>query len=103
MTLQGQDIVGDPQAILEIAEDGAISGTGGCNRIVGKATIAGDKITFGRMAMTDMACMPAATMERERRFLTALDTVRSWHVGPRGDRMALLDAANKPLLILGRM
>ncbi|WP_342627161.1 YbaY family lipoprotein [Nguyenibacter vanlangensis] len=103
LTIQGQDITGDPQATLEIAADGAVSGTGGCNRIAGKVTVTGDRITFGQMAVTDMACMPASTMEQERRFLKALDAAVSWHVGPRGDRMALLDAAGKPLLILKRM
>ena len=103
LTIQGQDITGNPQATLKIAGDGAVSGTGGCNRIFGTATVTGARIAFGQMAMTKMACMPAATMEQEHRFLEALDGVVSWHVGPRGDRMALSDAAGKPLLILGRM
>lgn len=103
LTIQGQDVTGNPQATLEIAGDGSVSGTGGCNRIAGTVIVTGDRIAFGQMAVTDMACMSATTMEQEHRFLEALDAVVSWHVGPRGDRMALLDAAGKPLLILGRM
>jgi len=55
------------------------------------------------MAMTKMACMPVTTMEQEHHFLEALGSVVSWHVGPRGDRMALSDAASKPLLIYPRV
>lgn len=47
------------QTVLEIAADGRVSGTGGCNRISGKATISGDRIAFGPVASTFMACTPA--------------------------------------------
>lgn len=103
LTIQGKDIAGDPQATLDITEDGVVSGTGGCNRVAGHTTISGDRITFAQMAVTDMACMPATTMEQERRFLKALDAIVSWHVGPRGKGMMLLDAAGKPMLILERI
>lgn len=41
---------------LTIENDGAFSGTDGCNRLTGNGSIDGDTITFGPMASTLMAC-----------------------------------------------
>ncbi|CAM5427002.1 META domain-containing protein [Leifsonia shinshuensis] len=44
------------QPNLTIQNDGAFSGTDGCNRLSGKGTVDGDTITFGPIASTMMAC-----------------------------------------------
>ncbi|QNE36351.1 META domain-containing protein [Leifsonia shinshuensis] len=44
------------QPNLTIENDGAFSGTDGCNRLTGKGSIDGDTITFGPIASTMMAC-----------------------------------------------
>lgn len=44
------------QPNLTIQNDGAFSGTDGCNRLTGRGTIDGDSITFGPIASTLMAC-----------------------------------------------
>ncbi|WP_449280799.1 META domain-containing protein [Leucobacter sp.] len=41
---------------LTIEQDGAFSGTDGCNRLTGTATFDGDTIDFGVAASTLMAC-----------------------------------------------
>lgn len=60
---------------LVIAADGAVSGTAGCNRMMGTATIApepnGPDVTF-QVGTTKMLCDPEV-MEVERAVLTALD------------------------------
>lgn len=43
---------------LTIADDGAVSGSTGCNRITGHATVSGSDIEFGPLATTRMACPP---------------------------------------------
>ena len=43
---------------LTIADDGAVSGSTGCNRITGHATVSGASIEFGPLATTRMACPP---------------------------------------------
>lgn len=45
---------------LTIADDGAVSGSTGCNRITGHATVSGSPavIEFGPLATTKMACPP---------------------------------------------
>lgn len=51
---------GDPDAertpSIVFAEDGSLSGTDGCNRLVGSWTADGDTVEFGPLASTRMAC-----------------------------------------------
>ncbi|MFD0361016.1 META domain-containing protein [Nocardia sp. GCM10030253] len=56
---------------LTIAPDGAVSGSGGCNRLTGSATITGADVTF-QVASTRMMC-PPEVMEVETAVLEALD------------------------------
>ncbi len=52
------------QATLSIAEDGAVSGSGGCNRLIGTATVrdeSADAATIDfRLGSTRMMCAPDA-------------------------------------------
>ncbi|MFI6866315.1 META domain-containing protein [Nocardia sp. NPDC050406] len=56
---------------LLIGSDGAVSGSAGCNRMMGSAQIAGEEVTF-QIGTTRMACDPQV-MEVEQQVLTALD------------------------------
>lgn len=56
---------------LTIAQDGAVSGSAGCNRLIGTAAIAGSEITF-QVGTTKMLCSPEV-MEVEQSVLRALD------------------------------
>src|SRR4030095_13317181 len=55
-----------------------IAGSGGCNRFTGTYQQNGDRLTFGKMAMTFMACPEG--METERGFTAALEQVGSWKI-----------------------
>jgi len=100
--IRGGGVIDRLQTVLEIGPDGAVSGSGGCNRIIGRAAIDGNSISFGRVAATQMACAPAA-MNQERKFLDALGDVRSWRVDPMRRKLILLDGGRAPILILARM
>ena len=100
--IEGGGVIDRLQTILEIAEDGAVSGTGGCNRMIGKATISGDALTFGTIGSTQMACTPAA-MAQERKFFDALEKVRNWRVDTQRRKLTLLDAQGKRLVAFARM
>jgi putative lipoprotein len=100
--IRGGGVIDRLQTILEIAGDGSVSGTGGCNRMAGKAVIAGDRITFGPLASTKMACPPAA-MNQERKFFDALGDARAWRVDPVRRKLVLLDTEGKSILVLTRM
>ncbi|MBC9926642.1 MULTISPECIES: META domain-containing protein [unclassified Leucobacter] len=41
---------------LQLGEDGKVSGTDGCNRLVGTFEVDGDTVTFGPLASTMMFC-----------------------------------------------
>lgn len=64
-----------PKAYLEFA-DGKVTGSDGCNRISGSATIAGDMITFGPIASTKMACPGVQGTEAVHQALTGEVTWR---------------------------
>ncbi|MBM4485507.1 META domain-containing protein [Rhodococcus hoagii] len=67
---------------LTIDDAGQVTGSTGCNRFNGPATIAGDTITFGPLATTRMAC-PADVADVERSVLHVLDGPVTYEVdGP---------------------
>ncbi|WP_299707215.1 copper resistance protein NlpE N-terminal domain-containing protein [uncultured Pontibacter sp.] len=57
-----------PSLIIDLAE-GRVSGSAGCNRITGTLEPIGDRINFGPIAATKMAC---PQMEVENQFLKVL-------------------------------
>nr|WP_231713158.1 META domain-containing protein [Arthrobacter sp. zg-Y769] len=49
----------DPEApSLDFSPDGRVSGTDGCNRLMGHWSISGNRVTLRDMATTLMACPP---------------------------------------------
>ena len=91
VVLRGQPVIAtdrgrEPHVILQAAQH-RVTGSGGCNRLAGGYTLAGERITFGRTAGTMMAC--AEGMEQERAFLDALAVVARWRVD--GQRLELID------------
>ncbi|WP_119387950.1 YbaY family lipoprotein [Taklimakanibacter lacteus] len=100
--IRGGGVIDRLQTVLEIAEDGKITGSGGCNRFTGRATIAGENFTIGPVASTNMACSPAI-MDQEQKFFAALREVRTWKVDPTRRKLALLDADGRALIVLARM
>lgn len=81
---------GDPPIQLDFA-DGRVSVDHLCNRMSGGYTLAGDKLSFGRMASTMMACTDAAKTAQERAASELLS----------GEYTMALDAA-APALVLTR-
>ncbi|WP_165982334.1 YbaY family lipoprotein [Dankookia rubra] len=98
--IDGRGVVDRVRSTLTFGADGGVSGSGGCNRIAGSYTLAGETIGFGQMISTMMACAPAVG-EQERRFLQALAETRRWRITPEG-WLLLLDAEAKPLARLVR-
>ena len=60
-------------------EEDRVSGSSGCNRLIGTFTLNGDALIFGPLAGTRMACPPPA-MELERRFHAALASVTGYSI-----------------------
>jgi copper homeostasis protein (lipoprotein) len=85
-------IVGDkqrePHLVLR-SQDRRLGGAGGCNRLTGSYELDGDKLAFGKMAATKMACLHA--MDTEQSFLDALAQVKTWKIV--GEHLELFDAS----------
>lgn len=64
----------DAPVVLDIQEDGAFSGTSGCNTIFGSMTIEDGKIDMGAVGQTMMAC-PEEMMTLENKYTSAIDLV----------------------------
>jgi len=95
----GSSVLDIVQSTLVIEGGGRISGSGGCNRYFGTATVEGGKIKIGPLGATQMACVPAQ-MEQERKFLDALGATKGFRFDD--GKLTLLDASGKPLMRLVR-
>ncbi len=70
-----------------------VTGADGCNRFTGGYSLAGQKLTFSKIASTMMAC--ANGIEQERAFHGVLGNVSGWRV--EGAMLELLDSAGTSL------
>lgn len=95
----GRSVLDIVQSTLSIEAGGRISGSAGCNRYFGTASVKDGIISVGPLGTTRMACMPEQ-MEQERNFLDAIAKTRGFHV--EGEKLVLLDADGKPLMQLVR-
>ncbi|MDK9696597.1 MAG: META domain-containing protein [Siculibacillus sp.] len=86
----GQPVARGVETTLDLDVEGRVSGSGGCNRYGGTASVEEAAIRFGMMQSTRMAC-PAPEMNQESRFHQALFRAASWRL--EADRLDLLDAA----------
>ena len=79
------ELDGDPAKVAEgqkephirlQPEEGRVTGSGGCNNMMGGYELDGTKLTFGPMASTMMACSEG--MEQEHAFGQALDAITGY-------------------------
>ena len=98
----GGGVIDNAQTTLEIAEDGRVSGRGGCNGYGGTATIDGDKLSFSPLAATQMACAEAL-MNQEQKFFDALGRVATFRLVPAEQKLLLLDADGETVVRLAAM
>lgn len=79
-----------PEAHLIFSSDESrISGSSGCNRVMGSFEVDGDKLRLRQMAGTMMACLNG--MDLEQRFLKTLNKVARYRIS--GSHLEMLDAA----------
>lgn len=75
--------------LIFASHESHVSGSGGCNRVMGGFKLDGDKLRFGHLASTMMACPTG--MEQEQQFLQSLDKVERYRIS--GSHLELLDGA----------
>ena len=84
-----------PELLLAVDQE-RVSGSGGCNRLMGGFRLAGEELSFSRLASTQMACLPEV-MAFERLYSEALAQVRHWSIDKRN--LLLQDSAGRTLLL----
>jgi heat shock protein HslJ len=75
-------------AELVLGDDGRLSGSTGCNRMMGGFELEGDTLVLGPLATTRMACTDDGAAEQERQVLAVLDA-GPLSVELDGDRLVL--------------
>ncbi len=86
---------GGPRAMLRF-EDGRVTGSAGCNRLMGSYTLDGDNLSIGpRLASTMMAC-PPLLLAQEQAVAKALTQVATYDLDD--GALALQDAEGAPVL-----
>jgi heat shock protein HslJ/quercetin dioxygenase-like cupin family protein len=96
--LAGVAVPGEPaarQPTIEFVANGRVAGRDGCNRFSGPYTRAGERLTFGELALTRMAC--PGTEEITRRFAGAMKGTSRFRIS--GGRLELYGATGRPLAI----
>jgi putative lipoprotein len=101
-SIRRRGVISNVQTVIDIAADGKVTGSGGCNRIRGGMTIDEARISFSPMISTKMACAPAL-MNQESDFLSALGDARLWRIDEQRDKLILVDAHGVTVLRLIRM
>ena len=76
-------------------ENGQVTGNTGCNNYNGTYDVDGNRISFGPMASTLMACPPPET-EQEQGYLSALGMVSTFAVD--GDNLEMMNEAGEVVL-----
>ena len=80
--------------------DGRVSGSGGCNRFAGGYEQAEDRLKISQLAVTQMACIDDAVMQKEREFLDILNAAR--RIEATHMKLVLKDEAGNELAVLVR-
>lgn len=97
--VMGGGVIDNAQLTLNIDEEGRASGHSGCNRFMGQATIDGEKISFGALAGTRMACAEAL-MDLEQKYLDALSKTASFRIDQTERKLVLMDAKGEEVVRL---
>jgi heat shock protein HslJ len=75
--LGSEPVMAQSRASLHFPQEGRVAGNGSCNRFTGSVTVQGDRLTFGNMASTKMAC-PGEAMGQERSYMAALQKAQRY-------------------------
>ncbi len=79
---QEQPLIPDTEITIQFDEEKKVGGSSGCNQYFGSYETKEDgTLTFGALAMTEMACLsPEGVMDQEQQYLEALSEVSTYDV-----------------------
>ena len=79
----GRGVVDDSQVTLMFGDDGRLSGSASCNRLIGKYVAEGTTLRISDAGLTMMAC-PPALMDQEQRLVEVLNAVDTYRIDETG-------------------
>lgn len=85
-SIGGQAVLPQPAATLVFPQAGQVAGHGACNRFFGSVEIERDRLKFGPLGATKMACIGGAS-EQEYRYFAALQKAQRYEV--QGDTLLI--------------
>jgi putative lipoprotein len=94
-TIVGRPVIDIAASTLTFETDGKVHGSGGCNRYFGPVNVDGERLAFGLLGATQMAC-PEAIMDQEMRFFEALGSAERWEVNEHGLLLVHSAGADEP-------
>ena len=77
--MDGQAALAAPVATLGFPEPGKVSGVGSCNRFSGTVQVSDNRLSFGPLMATKMACAGGASAQ-EFRYFSALQKVERYEI-----------------------
>lgn len=95
-------VLEDTDAELSFGDDGALEGTGGCNRFQGEYVAKDGILDITNLMITEMGCTePAGVMEQEAGLFTALGSATAYAVEGSELRLTTVDDATAVTLTQG--
>jgi putative lipoprotein len=82
--MDGEAVTRDAVPTLAFDDQGAVSGSTGCNTFGGDVTINESELTFGPLVTTRMTCADPAANAREQAFIAAMERVSAYMVDDQG-------------------
>lgn len=87
----------EPSSTVTAAfQNGAIMGNATCNQLSGTYTEAGNKLTLGPLAMTEMACLSDALMLQESQIIKRLSESATYEIA--NNQLLIKNAAGQTML-----
>jgi len=80
-----------------VFEKDQVSGSGSCNHFGGSYQVKNDRLTFGALASTLMACAETEVMEQESTYFAALQATARFEM--KEGNLSLMDEAGKVVLV----
>ncbi len=93
--IAGRGIIDYSRIELVLEHDGQLSGSTGCNLLLGRYRVDGSAKTINVATTTRKVC-PEALMYQERVFLGAIESINSYRFDPTG--ALVLQDGNQPLV-----
>lgn len=86
----GGGVIDNARSTISFADNGTVTGSGGCNNFSGTAKVDGNRIEIGPLAATQKACIPALA-DQEQKFFDALAKARVFEIDERMKKLILKD------------